>query len=131
MVKVVARFVDGHVLKGKTADFAAGKAIFHVASAGEPGAPAVDVKTNLLKALFFVKDFDGDPSRVDNHDHDTTQPALGKWVRAVFCDGEVLVGTTRGYRPDLPGFFVVPGDSDSNIERCYVIVDNMREIRFL
>jgi hypothetical protein len=133
MIRVVARFMDGNVLKGTTQDFALGKDIFHLAVTGDaPGSKPAEVKTRLLKALFFVKDFEGDPNRVDRADElDTSHTMLGRWVRVTFKDGEVLVGTTTGFHPDRPGFFLVPGDSESNIERCYVVTDNTSEIRFL
>jgi len=46
-------------------------------------------------------------------------------------DGEILVGTTTGYRPGRPGFFLVPADTESNIERCYVVATATEEISFL
>jgi hypothetical protein len=39
-----------------------------------------------------------------------------------FSDGETLVGTTQGYDRQRPGFFLIPADPQSNIERCYVVV---------
>jgi len=49
----------------------------------------------------------------------------------VFKDGEVMVGTTYGYRPGRAGFFVVPADADSNIQRCYVLTAATQEVSFI
>jgi len=41
------------------------------------------------------------------------------------------VGATTGYQPGRPGFFLVPADAESNIERCYVVAAATQEIKFL
>jgi hypothetical protein len=43
----------------------------------------------------------------------------------------VLVGTTQGYQPGRPGFFLIPADAKSNNERCYVVASAAREITFV
>lgn len=48
-----------------------------------------------------------------------------------FKDGEVLVGTTTGYQPGRPGFFLEPADTTSNIERCYVVAAATLDVSFL
>ncbi len=132
MNKVVARFTDGRIIKGMTADFFPTKDLFHVSEATAPaGAKPVEISTKDLKALFFVKDFAGDPRRVKRNEFDPARPQAGRRIRVVFQDGEVLVGTTTGYQPGRPGFFVIPADAESNNERCYVVAAATREIRFL
>ena len=49
------------------------------------------------------------------------RPVPGRKLRVVFRDGEQLLGTTQGYAPGRPGFFLVPADPESNIVRCYVV----------
>ena len=58
-------------------------------------------------------------------------PLGGKKMRVVFQDGEVLLGTTQGYQPGRPGFFLVPADPRSNNERCFVISSATREVTLL
>lgn len=129
MNKVVARFADGRVLKGMTADFLAGKDIFHLGlSSG--GAP-IAVSMSELKALFFVKDHDGNPDHNERNEFDPGRPPAARPIKVVFKDGEVLVGSTTGYRSDRPGFFLEPADPESNIERCYVVMAATREVGFL
>jgi hypothetical protein len=52
-------------------------------------------------------------------------------IRVVFADGETLVGTTQGYQPGRPGFFVVPADSGSNNDRCFVVSAATKEVSFV
>jgi hypothetical protein len=132
MNKIVARFADGRVVKGTTADFFPAKDLFHVSVANAPsGAKPLEIHTKDLKALFFVKDFAGDPQHVMRNEFDPVQPPVGRRIKVVFKDGEVLVGTTTGYQPGRPGFFLVPADASSNNQRCYVVAAATREISFL
>ena len=132
MNKVVARFADGRVLKGMTADFVPAKDLFHVSVVDAPaGTPPVEVRTKHLKALFFVKDFVGNRKHIKRNEFDPAHPPVGRKIRVKFKDGEVLVGTTTGYQTGRPGFFVVPADADANTERCYVVSAATREISFL
>ena len=91
----------------------------------------MEINTNDFKALFFVKDFTGDRKYVERNEFDPSSPPAGRRIRVVFRDGEVLVGTTTGYQPKRPGFFIVPADASSNIERCYVVAVATREVSFL
>lgn len=130
--KVVARFADGPVVKGTTADFFPNKDVFHVSVAGAAeDAEPIEIRMRDLKALFFVKDHAGDPAHVERNEFDSARPPAGRKLRVVFKDGEVLVGTTTGYQPGRAGFFVEPADDTSNIERCYVVTAATREVGFL
>ncbi len=132
MNKVVARFADGHMVKGVTSDFVPAKDRFHVSEASAaPGSRPTEVQTKDLKALFFVKDFAGDPKHGDRNAFDPSHPAFGRRIRVLFKDGELLVGTTQGYQPGRPGFFMVPADVSSNTERCYVVSAATAEVAFL
>ncbi len=132
MNRVVARFADGRVLKGTTADFSPTKDLFHLTVApASAGAQPVKVRIAELKAVFFVRDFAGDPDRHDRQDFDPSRPAAGRRIRVVFNDGEVMVGATTGYQAGRPGFFMVPADGASNNERCYVVTAAIREVSFL
>ena len=132
MNKVVARFADGRTIKGMTADFFPGKDLFHVAEAAAPeGAAPVEISTKELKALFFVKDLVGDPEHVEEKEFDPSRPPAGRQIKVAFKDGEVLVGTTTGYQRGRPGFFLVPADPESNMERCYVVTAATEEVSFI
>ncbi len=59
--KVVVRYVDGNVLKGFTQDFLPNKDHFHLHPFDQSvGREPVKIMVKDLKAVFFVKDFEGD-----------------------------------------------------------------------
>jgi len=130
--KVVARFRDGRLVKGSTSDFVPAKEFFHVAEADTPpGTKPVMVQVKDLKALFFVKDFAGRPEYTPKNEFEGDRTPSGRKIRVVFQDGEVIVGTTQGYQPGRPGFFMVPADSAANIERCYVVAAAATDVTLL
>jgi hypothetical protein len=132
MNRVVVRFADGRLLKGTTSDFLPGRETFHVvAVSAAPGSAAVEVRIRDLKGVFFVKEYEGNPKHVDKKQFDPSRPPAGRRIRVVFKDGEVFVGTTQGYQPDRPGYFVVPADPATNTERCYVVAASTKEVSFL
>jgi hypothetical protein len=132
MNKVVAHFADGRLIKGVTNDFIPAKDRFHITPAEAPaGSKPAEVQTKDLKALFFVKDFAGNPQYQECKDFGPSGPPPGRKIKVVFKDGEVMVGTTQGYQPGRPGFFLVPADTASNTERCYVVSAATTEGSFL
>jgi hypothetical protein len=132
MNKVVARFADGNIIKGMTNDFFSGKDVFHVSVWNAPAEEKpFEIYTKDLKALFFVKDFLGDPHYIDRNEFDPNQPTIGLKIRVEFNDGEVLVGTSTEYQPGRSGFFILPADTGTNNELCFVVVEATKEIRIL
>jgi hypothetical protein len=132
MRQVVARFTDGRTLKGTTSDFFPTKNCFHVSVAtAPPGAQPVEVRTKHLKALFFVKDLEGNPEHTERKDFDPSLLPVGHRMRVECDDGEVLVGTTHGYQAGRQGFFLRPADVASNNERCFVVLAGVKEACFL
>jgi uncharacterized protein DUF6982/PilZ domain-containing protein len=124
--KVIARFLDGRVVRGHTNDFNASKPHLHMQDAGA-GDPVI-IHLAQLKALFFVREFSGDPARVDRNEFQGA--AHGRKVEVTFQDGEVLVGTTLGFRGAEHPFFVQPADSGSNNVRVFVPPAATKQVRF-
>ncbi len=116
--QVVARFIDGRVVKGVTSNFFPTREGFHVQT---PKGESVAIVQSELKALYFVRDLAGDPTRRISLRFDPTRPVAGRRIEVVFEDGEVMTGTTQGWQPDRTGFFVFPADAGCNNERCFVI----------
>lgn len=127
--KVVARYLDGHTLKGVTTDFLPTREVFHVAPDG--GGVPLAVRHHDLKAIFFVRDLVGDPGHSSRNEFDPAKPVIGKKLRVVFVDGEILIGTTQGYQPGRPGFFIVPASPDANSERCFVLTAATSDVGFI
>jgi hypothetical protein len=127
--RVVVHYRDGRLVKGSTADFLPTRDLFHVVPEG--GGPSLAVRHGELKALFFVRDLTGNPSRGNRNEFDPGKPVIGRKIRVVFEDGEVMIGTTHGYQPERAAFFVVPASPQSNAERCFVIAAATREVELL
>ncbi len=117
--KVVARFLDGRVVRGISLDVDPARPAFHVRP---PQGAALEVKLSELKALFFVRSLEGDARHEEANTPDPTDPrARGSTiVKLRFADGETIVGLTIRYPPNRPYFFVVPVDTKSNNIRILV-----------
>src|SRR5436853_3025363 len=118
MNKVVVHYNDGRVVKGVTNDFLPARDQFHLALVD--GGKQELVMIQQLKAIFFVKDYTGNPQKNDSKEF-VQEKLPGKKVEVTFKDGEKMVGTTQAYHPDKQGFFLYPADPTSNTERCFVI----------
>jgi hypothetical protein len=126
--RVVARFRNGKVVRGYTNDFHPSKTHLHL-TPDHNGGETMFLAVSQLKAVFFVRDFEGDPSRVDRSEFDNAQH--GRKVEVAFEDGEVLRGTTLAYRADGSGFFVSPADAGSNNMRVFVSPGATLHVKFL
>ena len=127
---VVARFEDGRMIKGTTQDFAPNKPTFHIYENGDESATAVTVTIDELKAIFFVKSFEGARERNENYDFKKTQ-GHGRKALVMFDDAEVVAGFTMGYNRSRPGFFLIPADEESNNSRIYVVNKAVKSINWL
>lgn len=130
--KIVVRYQDGRIIKGHTGDFLPTKPSFHVTliDASRDARP-VDVQIAEVKAIFFVKDFVGNRDRTKKQEFVAGKPVVGRKIRVVFHDGETLVGTTQGYDVTRPGFFVLPADTESNNDRCFVVARATKQVSFI
>lgn len=128
--KIVVRYADGRLLKGFTQDFHPSRPQFSLWPAID-AAPAdrVIVPTPALKAIFFVKHFNGNPEYRERKAF--TVRGQGRRLEVTFLDTEVILGTTLNYRPDGQGFFVVPADPGTNNSRIFVVASAVKRVRFL
>jgi hypothetical protein len=126
---VVARYLDGRVLKGVTRDFSPNRPMFHLDL--EDGRAAVELRFKQLKALFFVKALEGDPSRQDVRGfvEGPAETSQGKKIAVRFRDGEFICGYTLSWSPDREGFFLFPADAAANNQRIFVITGSTLEIK--
>jgi hypothetical protein len=126
--RVVARFRNGTLVRGYTNDFHPSKAHLHLTPEDKAG-DAMFVALSQLKAVFFVREFAGDPTHVEGQEFAGTQP--GRKIEVAFEDGEILRGTTLAYRADGSGFFVHPADAGSNNMRVFVSPGATLHVRLL
>jgi hypothetical protein len=130
-VKVVARYISGRRVKGFSQDFFPNKDRLHVYPAAKPSGEAVEVLIKELKAIFFVQDFAGNSLYNERKKYIEGEKPSGRKVEVTFMDGEVLVGTTLGYDPSRPGFFLFPADPKSNNLRVFAVSTAVKKVRYL
>jgi hypothetical protein len=127
--KIVVRYRDGALLKGYTLDFHPSRGLFSLwPSINAKASERMIVPLARLKALFFVRDFNGTPQHLEVPR--TVEPGAGRRIEVTFFDNEVVKGTTLNYRPDGVGFFVLPLDGSSNNLRVFVLNAAVRHVRF-
>jgi hypothetical protein len=123
--KVIAHLLDGTLLKGFAPNFYPSRSKFELTT--EAGHEHT-LHVAELKALFFVHDFDG------RHDYRErkgffVENGKGSKVLVEFFDGEVLFGHTLSYKPNGLGFFVTPGDPDSNNIKVFVVNSSTKRVK--
>jgi hypothetical protein len=130
MQKIVVRYADGDLLKGFTHDFHPSRGQFALwPSVNAAPSERVVVPMSRLKAVFFVRDFEGNPAYRERKTFTTR--GQGRRIEVTFADTEVILGTTLNYRPDSLGFFVVPADPGANNSRVFVVSSAVKRVRFL
>jgi hypothetical protein len=125
--KIIVRFSDGKILKGTTADLFVTKPVFHLKDKDTGIIHEIDIF--FLKAVYFVKCFDGNP--VYQEKDDVERSGLGRKIRVYFKDGETLVGYTQGYSANRDLFIVFPCDPESNNQKVFVVTNATSQIGFM
>ncbi len=87
-----------------------------------------------LKAIFFVKEFNGDPAydEVLFLKKETARPWL--WVHVEFEDGEILEGRIRNSEEIIngsTGFFIWVSDEYANSQSVYVVKKSIRKFKIM
>jgi hypothetical protein len=122
---VVARLRDGTKIKGRTTDFHSENDYFTVFT--EPGSIPVRLAVEDMKAIFFVRSLDGNPSHADSREFPAVTGVRRRaWIE--FKDGERMAGWPVGPSLGKRGFYIVPADSDSNVEKAWVVRRAVREV---
>lgn len=121
--KIVVKFKDGEIVKGWSTDFGPNKEIFHLHPLEEYDKDILEIEISSLKAVFFVKDYNGnkDYKKIRTFDNASTGIPSQRKIVIIFKDGENFYGTTHSYDPDRKGFFVYPIDPKDNNDRVFVI----------
>lgn len=124
--KVVVQFKDGNILKGNTSDFFPNKTQFHLTTLnGE----VENIDLEQLKAVFFVKESDGNESHSDKYDDEIV--GGGRKINVEFLDNEVVIGYTLSYSPGRHGFFMIPADLKGNNKRIFVVKSSTKNVKFV
>jgi uncharacterized protein DUF6982 len=142
-VKIVAHLRDGSLLKGVTDALSQ-----HPEGLLRDGPCSLPLQLKMrvngsrkevplllesLKALFFVKSFEGRTQYQEMKFFDSHPPVEGLWVRLKYYDGEASEGVVHNSLHHLtdPGFFLKPPDPESNNEYVYVLKASLTDFRVL
>lgn len=135
--KVVCRFADGHIVKGYLQDFNPEMPEMTLRDGAE--GKGLAVRMDDLKAVFFVRTFEGDNSYREKKTYGTNRPK-GNRVFIKFKDGESLVGFLEGEVPwkrgfflsrnemSQQGFFLLPVDEGANNVKVFVVASAVNDV---
>ncbi|MEW6570026.1 MAG: hypothetical protein AB1390_02450 [Nitrospirota bacterium] len=135
--KVVVRFNDGKTLKGYLKDFSVSSSIVKLREAKNKKEHTIPAEK--LKALFFVKTFEGDREYRDRKAYGIGK-SIGRKVFVRFKDGESMVGFVEGEFPwkkgfflskadtGDKGFFLIPVDSGGNNTKVFVMGSAVQDV---
>jgi hypothetical protein len=131
-VKIVARYMDGTMIKGHTQNFHPNKPTFYLYGNGcGTSEKPTELRMEGLKAVFFVKTFDGNPQNNERKCFQEDDRPAGRKVQVTFVDGEIMQGSTLGYNAQRQGFFLFPVDKNSNNIRVFALTAAISEFRCL
>ena len=121
--------LDGRRLKGYVYNFSPTRDSFHLLPQENPSqAQGEKVWLKDLKAVFFVKDFAGDPTAKAPPTPESSPP--GRRIEVQCVDGEIIRGTTQAYTSEKLGFFMFPAAPGNDL-RIFVVNRNARQVRFI
>jgi len=127
--KVIVRTRDGEVIPGFANQDRISKTLKIITQQGKEQKFSID----KLKAVFFVKDFQGNPEYDEIKFLNKQSVSSMVWVRVEFFDGEVLEGKIPNNMELIssPGFYLSPSDRDTNNKRVYVVKSSLKNFTFL
>ena len=130
--KVVVRYANGTLLRGFIQNFSPNKDRFHVLPADKSSGGMTEVFVKRLKAVFVVRDFNGNPQYNERKEYMEGETPHGMKLEVTFADGEVMVGSTLlGYDPKRQGNFMIPVDPKSNNIRVFIVSSAVKSVRQL
>lgn len=135
--KVVLRFLDGRIGKGYMQDFCEKADAFCLL---DPDSGEISsIPGRELKAIFFVKSFEGNRDYMEKKSYGTGRPK-GHRTFIKLIDGEDMVGFLEGDLPWEKGFFLsrhalnsvkglylLPADAESNNIKVFVLAHAIKD----
>lgn len=125
--KLILRMKDGSMLKC-TSRIPFSAAFENVTVINEKG-EVLKIPVSDIKAIFFVKDFNGNPNYKAGAEFGDASPKAGKTVSVKFHDGEIIKGKVINLAEGQNGFFLYPADPLDNNEKVFVVRSKDVEIK--
>jgi len=135
--KVILRFVDGKMLKGFIRDLKISEEYLYIEDESNH---QHKVRLKELKAIFFVRKFEGERQHQERKSFTGTLPG-SKRVFVKFKDGESIMGNMEGEIPWERGFFlesmkektftIIPVDEDSNNTKILVVTTSVKDVAMI
>lgn len=123
--KVVVRFKDKTLLKGRISNFSPFYNFFQLELLnGE----TVIVNVEKIKAMFFVKDFEG--NRDYEYKYKDELFWVGNKITVKFDDGEKMVGYAQHLDFSPKGFFITPADVNGNNKHVFASKSSIDSMSF-
>jgi Family of unknown function (DUF6982) len=130
--KVVVRYANGTVARGFMQNFSPNRDFFYLSPADNSSRQPLQVSLRRLKAVFVVRDFQGNPQFEERNFYMEGETPPGLKLEVTFADGEVIVGSTLlNYDPKRQGNFIIPADPNSNNIRVFVVSSAVKSVRQL
>lgn len=124
--QIVIRLKNRELKKGYTDDFMPTKDIFHLTTRD---GKTEEINVEDAKAIFFVKDLDGNKGYKYTYEDDIE--GEGKKTNVYFKDGERIVGFVLVFSPERKGFFMRPADLKGNNRRIYVVSSSLKKVEII
>ena len=134
--KVIIRYTDGRVLRGfvplrndATHQDTLPDSVVVKESDGKP----VKVVASEIKAVFFVKSFEGNQDYTEFKVFSSRPSGKGVWVRVLFKDGELIEGVAPNCFETYsqPLFYITPPDPRANNQGVLVSKHYLKEMQVL
>ena len=117
--KIVLRMRDGSM--EKCTIYSHFSAAYRKLKVLDTGANLKSVDLHDVKAIFFVREHEGNPGYRPYKDFSEDSPKAGKVVKVTFSDGEVLTGRVLNLAEGSSGFFLFPPDPLDNNLKVFVV----------
>ena len=123
--KIVVRFKDSTLLKGTVNVFSPFHKYFQLAM---PDGDVVTVDIDRIKAMFFVKSFEG--NKKYSYTYKDALFWAGDKIMVKFNDGEKLIGYTDQLDCSPKGFFITPADLNGNNKYVFASKSAIQSMSF-
>jgi hypothetical protein len=128
--KVVVRFKDKTLLKGTISNFSPFfLSYFQLVQLELLNGDSVIVNIDKIKAVFFVKSFEG--NKEYKYKYDDELSCIGDKITLTFDDGEKMVGYTEDLDYSRQGYFITPADVNGNNKHVFASKSAIDSVSFL